>query len=124
MKILDENELRQLNLRQLWRYMNKLSVHCMYGMVVEDTHIDNIEQAKGYRKGKVVNGDILPVTISKVKRFNRKAKMAIFNRKQKKNNPSGDLSIIRTGKPGSHERIEAYRQWNECNNEVSPFMEE
>lgn len=109
MRILDENELRQLNLRQLWRYMNKLSVHCMYGMVVEDNHTE-------------IDG--IPVTISKVKRFNRKAKMAIFNRKQKKNNPAGDLSIIRTGKPGSRERIEAYRQWNECNNEVSPFMGE
>lgn len=108
MRQLDNFELYRLSTSQLIRYAKRQALDCMYGMVVEDNNAE-------------IDG--IPVTISKVKRFNRKSKMAIFDRKRK-DNPSGDLSIIRTGKPGSRERIEAYRQWNECNNEVSPFMGE
>lgn len=108
MRQLDNFELSRLSTRQLIRYAKRQALDCMYGLVVEDNHTEI---------------DDIPVTISKVKRFNRKTKMKMVQR-GKDGNPTGDLSIIRTGKPGSRERIEAYRQWNECNNEVSPFMGE
>ena len=105
MKILTPNELSQLTPTQSLKYANRLAKWCMYGIVTKDEE--------------VTIGDTIysRVTIS---RFNRKALMG--KKKKKKNNIAGDLSIIRTGKPGSKERIEAYRLWNECNNEVSPFM--
>ena len=62
------------------------------------------------------------VRSEKVLPFNRKA---LTNApKEKEADAVGDLSIIRCGRPGSRERLDAYRQWNEDNNEISPFMED
>lgn len=62
------------------------------------------------------------VRSEKVLPFNRKA--LTDAPKEKEADAVGDLSIIRCGRPGSRERLDAYRQWNEDNNETSPFMED
>lgn len=87
-------------------YAERQAVECFYGIVTE-------------QRDEVIDG--VPVTLSTISKFNRTALLAAIEPED--DYPAGDLSIVRVGKPGSPERIEAYGKWNETN-ETSPFMEE
>lgn len=66
-----------------------------------------------------------------IRRFNRKVLLNGSRKRSRKSNTPGDLSIIRTGRPGSRKRLEAYAafyQLNGCadnkyDGTISPFME-
>lgn len=60
------------------------------------------------------------VRSEKVLPFNRKALMNPPRKKESE--PVGDCSIIRIGRPGSRERVEAYARWNELNPNASLFI--
>lgn len=115
MKMLTANELDNLTPRQLVRYAKKQALHCIYGVVTasEDRDVDGI-----------------PVTVHTVRRINNKAKMALLKTKKKSDKPAGDTSIIRTGEPGSQERLDAYAAFYAANGcvdskydgSISPFM--
>lgn len=115
MKMLTPKELASLSTRQLIRYAKRQALDCMYGVVThsEDKEVDGI-----------------PVTVHTVRRINRKAKMALLKNKSKSDEPAGDTSIIRVGKPGSAERLAAYVEFysmngcvdNKYSGDVSPFM--
>lgn len=61
------------------------------------------------------------VRSEKVLPFNRAALMN--PPREKESEPVGDCSMVRVGRPGSRERLDAYRSWNELNPNTSPFME-
>lgn len=115
MKMLTPNELSNLSTRQLIRYARRQALDCMYGMVTEseDREVDGV-----------------PVTVHTVRKFNRKAKMALLKTKKKSDEPAGDTSIIRVGKPGSQERLDAYAAFyaangcvdNKYDGNITPFM--
>lgn len=115
MKMLDSAELANLSTRQLIRYAKRQALDCMYGMVTEseDREVDGV-----------------PVTVSTVRKFNHKAKMALLKNKSKSEEPAGDTSIIRVGKPGSQERLDAYAAFyaangcvdNKYDGNITPFM--
>ncbi len=73
-----------------------------------------------------------PIKSEKILKFNRKAMRNMGKSKKEKNDPrykgGEDLMIVKVGKPGSRERIEALRSQYEavvtCGEEVSPFSEE
>ena len=70
-----------------------------------------------------------PIRSEKILKFNRKALLKIGKVKVEKNDPryngGKDTMIVKVGKPGSRERVEALRSQYEaiaaCNEEVSPF---
>lgn len=70
-----------------------------------------------------------PIKAEKVLKFNRKALRKIGKRKVEKVDPryngGDDTMIVKVGKPGSRERVEALRSQYEAiaahNEEVSPF---
>lgn len=72
-----------------------------------------------------------PIRSEKVLKFNRKALKNIGKAKADKANPrykgGDDLMIVKVGKPGSRERVEAltsqYAAILTCGEEVSPFSE-
>lgn len=107
-------DIQTLTTRQFLRFARRQALDCMYGMVTEseDREVDGI-----------------PVTVHTVRKFNRKAKMAQLN-KPKKSKPVGDTSIIRTGDPGSPERLAAYVTFyadngcddNKYEGNITPFM--
>lgn len=76
---------------------------------------------------KDIDGEMIQV--EKVLKFNRKALKNIGKRKVEKADPrligGNDTMIVRVGKPGSRERVEALRSQYEAiaahNEEVSPF---
>lgn len=61
------------------------------------------------------------VRSEKVLPFNRKTLMNPPRKRESE--PAGDCSVVRVGRPGSRERVEAYIRWNELNPNTSPFME-
>lgn len=115
MKMLTPNELSNLTTRQLVRYAKRQALDCIYGVITESEDRD-------------VDG--VPVTVHTVRRINRKAKMALLKTKKKSDKPAGDTSIIRVGKPGSQERLDAYAAFyaangcvdNKYDGNISPFM--
>ena len=76
---------------------------------------------------KDIDGEMIQV--EKVLKFNRKALKNLGKRKVEKTDPrligGEDTMIVRVGKPGSRERVEALRSQYEAiaahNEEVSPF---
>jgi hypothetical protein len=72
-----------------------------------------------------------PIRSEKVLKFNRKALRKSGKKKSEKVDPrfggGEDLMIVKIGKPGSRERVEALRSQYEavaaCGEEVSPFAE-
>lgn len=72
-----------------------------------------------------------PIKSEKILKFNRKALRRADQVKTKKTDPryngGEDLMIVKVGKPGSRERIEALRSQYEavaaCGEEISPFSE-
>jgi hypothetical protein len=115
MKMLTPSELQALTTKQLIRYAKRQALDCIYGVVTEseDREVDGV-----------------PVTVSTVRRINRKAKMALLKSRPKNDDPAGDTSIIRTGNPGSPERLAAYADFyaangcvdNKYDGTISPFM--
>lgn len=115
MKMLNSAELANLSTRQLIRYAKRQALDCIYGVVTasEDRDVDGV-----------------PITVHTVRRINRKAKMALLKSKSKSDKPAGDTSIIRTGNPGSTERLDAYAAFyaangcvdNKYDGNISPFM--
>lgn len=115
MKMLTPSELASLSTRQLIRYAKRQALDCMYGMVTdsEDKEVDGI-----------------PVTVHTVRKFNRKAKMALLKERTRQDEPVGDTSMIRVGRPGSAERLAAYAEFyndngctdNKYDGNISPFM--
>jgi hypothetical protein len=79
----------------------------------------------------VADGVYTPIRSEKVMKFNRKALRKIGKRKVEKADPrlvgGEDKMIVKVGKPGSRERVEALRSQYEavaaCGEEVSPFAE-
>lgn len=73
----------------------------------------------------VANGVYTPIRSEKVLKFNRKALHHVGKKKVEKVDPrvvgGEDTMIVKVGKPGSRERVEALRLQYENNNEVSPF---
>jgi hypothetical protein len=133
MKLLDANAIAQLSTREAIAYGRRVALDCMAGIAVPV-----------YRKRVDVNCALSPalrfqmirdnVTIDgktmlrseKVVKFNNKAKMTRKVKPQDGTKGQDDLSIIRTGKPGSKERLDAYQEWNDNNGEgkgeTSPFV--
>jgi len=70
-----------------------------------------------------------PIHSEKVLKFNRKALRNLGKQKKEKADPrmvgGEDTMIVKVGKPGSHERVEAliaqYAAIQACGEEVSPF---
>lgn len=79
----------------------------------------------------VAEGVYTPIRSEKVLKFNRKALKKIGKAKAEKVDPrykgGDDLMIVKVGKPGSRERMEAlanqYAAIMACGEEVSPFEE-
>lgn len=79
----------------------------------------------------LASGEYGPIRSEKILKFNRQALRNIGKRKTEKNDPrykgGEDLMIVKVGKPGSRERVEALRSQYEaimaCGEEVSPFSE-
>ena len=77
----------------------------------------------------VADGIYTPIRSEKVLKFNRKALRKIGKSKVEKSNPryggGEDTMIVKVGKPGSRERIEALRSQYEAlaaaGEEISPF---
>jgi hypothetical protein len=77
----------------------------------------------------VADGIYTPIRGEKILKFNRKALRKIGKRKVEKADPryngGDDTMIVKIGKPGSRERVEALRSQYEavaaCGEEVSPF---
>lgn len=79
----------------------------------------------------VADGVYTPIRSEKVMKFNRKALRQIGKRKIEKVDPrykgGDDLMIVKVGKPGSRERVEAlaaqYAAIQNAGEEISPFAE-
>lgn len=79
----------------------------------------------------VADGVYTPIRSEKVMKFNRKALRQIGKRKVEKVDPrykgGDDLMIVKVGKPGSRERVEAlaaqYAAIQNAGEEISPFAE-
>lgn len=79
----------------------------------------------------LASGEYGPIRSEKVLKFNRKALLRKGGIKAEKADPryggGDDLMIVKVGKPGSRERVEALRSQYEaiaaCGEEVSPFSE-
>lgn len=103
------SDLASMTTKQALRHGRRVFRSCCVGMVVEasDDTIDGV-----------------PVTIKKIRKFNRKKLMNPPKVKEERH--AGDCSIIRTGRPGSVERHTEYVKFYELNagNEQSPFMGE
>ena len=77
----------------------------------------------------LANGEYGPIRSEKILKFNRKALRNLGKRKVEKTDPrligGDDTMIVKVGKPGSRERVEALRSQYEAiaahNAEVSPF---
>jgi hypothetical protein len=77
----------------------------------------------------LANGEYGPIRSEKVLKFNRKALRNIGKIKKEKADPrligGEDTMIVKAGKPGSWERVEALRSQYEAlaahNEEISPF---
>jgi hypothetical protein len=77
----------------------------------------------------LANGEYGPIRSEKILKFNRKALRNIGKRKIEKVDPryngGDDTMIVKVGKPGSSERVEAlmsqYGAILACGEEVSPF---
>ena len=91
--------------------------------VSDDKVIDGVDYVYG------VNDRKRKVVVDKLLKFNRKALRNIGKRKVEKVDPrfngGDDTMIVKVGKPGSRERVEALRGQYEaiaaCGEEVSPF---
>jgi len=109
-------DLSRLTTRQLVQYAKRQALECFVGIVIHT--VDG------------VSNDGKNVTSEHVRRFNRKA--LLKSPRKKRGNNAGDLSIIRTGRPGSRKRLEAYAAFYQMNNcisnkyegDTSPFMGE
>lgn len=79
----------------------------------------------------LADGEYGPIRSEKILKFNRKALKNLGRKKVEKNDPrfigGNDLMIVKVGKPGSRERVEAlanqYAAILACGEEVSPFSE-
>jgi hypothetical protein len=79
----------------------------------------------------LAEGEYGPIRSEKILKFNRKALRRAGSVKAEKADPryngGDDLMIVKVGKPGSRERVEALRSQYEavaaCGEEVSPFTE-
>jgi hypothetical protein len=79
----------------------------------------------------LADGEYGPIRSEKILKFNRKALKNLGRKKVEKNDPrfigGSDLMIVKVGKPGSRERVEAladqYAAILACGEEVSPFSE-
>lgn len=79
----------------------------------------------------LANGEYGPIRSEKILKFNRKALKNIGKKRVKKIDPryngGDDLMIVKVGKPGSTERVNAlimqYEAIAACGEEVSPFYE-
>lgn len=100
-------DIQSLDTAEFIRYAERQATACFYGIVTE-------------QRDDMVDG--VPVTVNTISKFNRTELMK--EEQPQDDEPAGDCSVIRTGKPGSRERVEAYRTWNENNGEVSVFMGE
>jgi len=77
----------------------------------------------------LASGEYGPIRCEKVLKFNRTALRNIGKRKVEKADPrlvgGEDTMIVKVGKPGSRERVEALRSQYEaiaaCGEEISPF---
>ena len=98
--------MHNLNTRQFLRYARRQARSCFLGMVTE-------------QKDEVIGGE--SVTVNTVRKFNRRALLS--SPVKKESAPVGDLSLIRVGRPGSKDRLDAYRAFHE-KNQCSVFMEE
>lgn len=78
---------------------------------------------------KLADGEYGPIRCEKILKFNRKALRRLGKVKAEKADPrligGDDTMIVKVGKPGSRERVEAlqsqYAAVIACNEEVSPF---
>jgi hypothetical protein len=122
--------IETMSARELIRFARRQAVSCFSGIAIPenktaadvpaDLPSDSLFTMLADRV--VMDDGKVGVRLEKVLPFNRKA---LTNPpKMKESDPVGDLSIIRCGRPGSRERLDTYRQWNENNNETSPFMED
>jgi hypothetical protein len=79
----------------------------------------------------LADGEYGPIRSEKILKFNRKALKNLGRKKVEKSDPrfigGSDLMIVKVGKPGSRERVEAlanqYAEILACGEEVSPFSE-
>ena len=79
----------------------------------------------------LADGTYGPIRSEKILKFNRKALLRKGGSKAEKADPryggGDDLMIVKIGKPGSRERVEALRSQYEaivaCGEEISPFSE-
>jgi hypothetical protein len=99
-------DIQSLNTEDFIKYAERQAVGCFFGIVTD-------------QKDEVVEG--VPVTINTISKFNRASLLTTVEPED--DYPAGDLSIVRFGRPGSRERVEAYGKWNETN-ETSVFMED
>ena len=80
---------------------------------------------------KLADGEYGPIRSEKVLKFNRTALRNIGKKAKEKTDPryrgGEDLMIVKAGKPGSRERVDAlasqYAAIMACGEEVSPFSE-
>lgn len=77
----------------------------------------------------LANGEYGPIRSEKILKFNRTALKNIGKAKKNKVDPrmvgGEDRMILKVGKPGSRERVEALAiQYANANSEVSPFYED
>lgn len=100
-------DIQSLNTEDFIKYAERQAVECFYGIVTE-------------QRDEVIDGVL--VTVNTISKFNRTALLAMIESED--DYPAGDCSIVRVGKPGSQERLDAYRLWNEFNPDTSPFMSE
>ena len=94
-------DLSHLTTRELIRYAKRQALECFVGIAVHS--IDAVTN----------DGDKASVVY--VRRFNRKALLSRPHKQRRKGNTAGDLSIIRTGRPGSQERLAAYANFYAVN---------
>jgi hypothetical protein len=79
----------------------------------------------------LADGVVGPIRSEKILKFNRTALRNIGKKKKENNDPrfvgGEDLMIVKVGKPGSRERVQAlieqYTAIQACGEEVSPFSE-
>lgn len=80
---------------------------------------------------RLANGEYGPIRSEKLLKFNRKALRRLGKVRKEKADPrfvgGPDGMIVKVGKPGSRDRVEALRSQYQailaCNEEVSPFSE-
>ena len=122
--------IETMSARELIRFARRQARSCFAGIAIrENKTAGNVPENLSYDilfpmlADRVTMEDgTVGVRSEKVLPFNRKALTNLP--KEKEADAVGDLSIIRCGRPGSRERLDGYRQWNENNNETSPFMED